>query len=125
MKFKTTKKEIRDNYHYIVGTHYCSLQTLLDCERPIAYSSSVYGWACDYYEVSNKQGRFILISTGYSPLKDQNVKPDYEKMKEFENRARQILYGKQEIPTAYETKKAMLKDLVSDFVDYILSTKTN
>jgi hypothetical protein len=125
MKFKTTKKEIRENYHYIVGASYCSLQTLLDYEHPIAYSSGVYGWACDYYEVANKQGRFILISTGYNYINHQNVKPDYEKMKEFENRASQILYGKQEIAIPYETKKQLMKNLVSDFVDYILSTKNN
>ena len=125
MKFKTTKKEMRDNYNYIVGASYCSLQTLLYNETPIAYSSGVYGWACDYYEVANKQGRFILISTGYSPLNHQNVKPDYEKMKVFENMANQILYAKQILAMPLETTKQMMKNLVSEFVDYVLSTKTN
>jgi hypothetical protein len=63
LKFKVTKKEIKNNYD-VYATGYCGLQWLLRRTEPIAYSVSSCGWACDYYDV----GGGICISTGYSPV---------------------------------------------------------
>lgn len=123
MKFKATKKEIRANYHYIVGVSYCKLQTLLENKNPIAYSSNAYGWACDYYSIENSKGQSVLISTGYSYIDNQNLNPDYAKIHEFEKRAQEILYTRHEIAIPYETKKTLMNNLISEFVDYVLSTK--
>ena len=82
MKFKTTKKEIKDNYYRIIKAGYCELQNLLQYKNPIAYSSGVYGWACDYYEING-----VLISTGYRPVGNQNVECDYKLIREYDNKA--------------------------------------
>ena len=72
MKFKTTKKEMKENYDQILGIGYCNAQHLLKFENPIAYSTRSEGWACDYYDIDG-----ILISTGYAPMDSRNVKKDY------------------------------------------------
>lgn len=124
MKFKATKKEIRANYHYIVGVSFCKLQTLLENQTPIAYSgSNEFGWYCDYYLLQNSKGQKVLVSTGYNHIENQNLNPDYNKLIEFEKRAETILYTRHEIAIPYETKKVLMNNLISEFVDYVLSTK--
>jgi hypothetical protein len=123
MKFKATKKQIKQNYSYIVGVSYCKLQTLLENQNPIAYSEGVYGWACDYYLIENSKGQRVLVSTGYNYIPNQNLNPDYDKINDFEKQAQIILYGRHEIAIPYETKKTLIKNLMSEFVDYVLSTK--
>lgn len=123
MKFKATKKEIRNNYNYIVGVSYCKLQSLLENQNPIAYSSGVYGWSCDYYLLQNSKGQKVLVSTGYNYIENQNLNPDYNKLIEFEKKAHEILYTRHEIAIPYETKRVLMNNLISDFVDYVLSTK--
>ena len=69
MKFKATKKAMKDNYYYIIGIGYCDAQYLLQDEKPIAYSAGVYGWQCDYYDVDG-----VLISTGYNIKQQKHLR---------------------------------------------------
>jgi hypothetical protein len=80
-KIKATKREMRENFR-ILSIGYCDMQCLLRYQSPIAYSSGVYGWACDYYEVDD-----VIISTGYAPINSKNMKNDYKLVKEYENKA--------------------------------------
>ena len=102
MKFKTTKKAIKENYNTILKIGYCNIQNLLQYENPIAYSTRAEGWACDYYEVGN-----VIISTGYAPIGES---VPYELQKKYNEKA-EILYHKN-----YETKKRLLHDLLVEFV---------
>ena len=63
MKFKTTRKQMQNNYSKVINVGYCTLQNLLNYESPMAYSCGVDGWNGDYYEVDN-----VLIATGYRGL---------------------------------------------------------
>lgn len=64
MKFKTSKKAMKDYYGgNLYSAGYCELQYLLHYKNASAYSCGVYGWSCDYYEIGD-----ICISTGYSPI---------------------------------------------------------
>jgi hypothetical protein len=83
-KIKTTKKEMKQNYR-ILGVGYCEIQTLLKYQNPVAYSSGVYGWACDYYYIDD-----VIISTGYSYIDNKNMKDDYNLIKEYEKKARSL-----------------------------------
>ena len=103
MKFKTTKKAMRENYDTILKIGYCNIQNLLQYENPIAYSTRAEGWACDYYEVGN-----VLISTGYAPIGES---VPYDLQMEYNKKAGN-LYHKN-----YETKKRLLKELLIQFVD--------
>ena len=60
MKIKTTRKAIIAGSPRLVSVGYCDLQTLLRYRSPIAYTSGVYGWNFDVYEVHG-----LTICTGY------------------------------------------------------------
>lgn len=62
MKFKTTKKAIKENYGEIYRVPYCEAWHLLRGIEPFAYNSGVYGWNCDYYYINGR-----IICTGYRP----------------------------------------------------------
>ena len=84
MKFKTTRKTMKDNYTTIIKVGYCSLAYLLQYENPIAYSTSAGGWACDYYEIDG-----IIISTGYAPTGD--IIPAYDVCHRYNVKAENIV----------------------------------
>lgn len=107
MKFKTSKKNITNGYSHILGTGYCSMQWLLHYKNPIAYSTRVEGWACDYYEINN-----VLISTGYSPVNSKNVNRNYETITEYDKKAKEIICSNIE----YETKKQKVEELLNEFI---------
>lgn len=70
MKFKKTKKAMKENYGTIIKVGYCVLQYLLHYEKPTSYSAGSAGWSCDYYEIDG-----VIISTGYASI--GNVAPAY------------------------------------------------
>lgn len=80
-KIKATKKEMRQN-HRIASIGYCEAQYLLKNHSPIAYSTRVEGWACDYYDIDG-----VIISTGYDPIKAKNTKCDYKTVQKYEELA--------------------------------------
>lgn len=51
MKFKVTKKEMRQSGRDILKIGYCNAQFLLRGFDPVAYSERREGWACDYYDI--------------------------------------------------------------------------
>ena len=83
MKFKTTKKEINQNYSCVICIGYCDAQYLLNGKNPIAYNSGYYGWNYDLYDVNG-----VAIVTGYRPF--GNIRPDYDTIKKYEDEARKI-----------------------------------
>lgn len=60
MKYKTTRKAIVSGSSKIVYAGYCELSYLLRYHQPTAYTSGVYGWNFDVYEVYG-----LTICTGY------------------------------------------------------------
>ena len=83
MKFKTTKKEIYQNYKNVICVEYCKLDNLLTNHDPIAYNSGVDGWKCDIYDING-----VAIVTGYQPF--GNIRPDYDTIKKYDDEARKI-----------------------------------
>lgn len=61
---KTTKKAVEANFIKIIRVGYCDLQTLLGSARRHGYTSGVYGWNADIYDV----GGGVAIVTGYRPF---------------------------------------------------------
>ena len=106
MKFKTTKKAMRENYNTILKIGYCNIQNLLQYEEAIAYSTRAEGWACDYYEVGN-----VIISTGYAPIGES---VPYDLQREYNDLAEEIRYSNN---VKWEDKKELLYDLLVQFVD--------
>ena len=83
MKFKTTKKEIYQNYKNVICVGYCEAQYLLQGKNPIAYNAGYYGWNCDIYDING-----VAIVTGYQPF--GNIRPDYNTIKKYEDEALKI-----------------------------------
>ena len=80
MKLKTTKKQIRESAYQLYAVGYCELDRLLAYQSPFAYSSGVYGWSCDYYNLDG-----VIISTGYSPIGESIA---YDLQKKYNNLAK-------------------------------------
>lgn len=108
MKLKTTKKEIRGGFYRILSIGYCDAQYLLRYKNPFGYSAGVYGWACDYYDIDG-----VCISTGYQPLSDKNMLHDYNLVREYENKARDICTG----DSSHDGKKEKVNALLSELID--------
>lgn len=108
MKFKTTKKAMRDNYNNILSVGYCSMQYLLKYQEPIAYSAGTNGWACDYYIIDN-----VLISEGYSPLNNKNTTYDYDTLNKYESMAREVVYNYE---LSWEEQKELVNELLYKYI---------
>ena len=77
MKFKATKKEIKNHYgESVFAVGYCGAVELLRGCDAFAYSAGVYGWCCDYYNIDG-----VIICTGYNTIgKNANqITSKYEK----------------------------------------------
>jgi hypothetical protein len=86
MKYKTTAREVKEGYYYVIEAGYCDLQTLLYFESPIAYAKGVYGWNFDVYQINGS----TCICTGYRGMPSKNTKKDYSLIREYEEKARKI-----------------------------------
>lgn len=85
---------------------------LLRFERPISHcSSNDYGWRCDNYEINDD----VLISTGYSPI--DGIKVDYEKVKKYENLAKEVFSDKN---LTFKQKEPLVKELLKKLIEEII-----
>ena len=107
MKYRTTKKAIRETEKRIISVTYCRLQNLLATESPFAYSARTEGWACDYYHVP----RDICISTGYSPI-GKHI--DYDFLRQYDEAAKKICTETYDWETRKRRLDALLKDFAGD-----------
>lgn len=124
MKFKTSKKEVKDYYGSILSVGYCELQFLLRGEEAESYCSGAYGWNCDNYKLKGSK-RLLLVSTGYSPIGDQNIpkeiiKRKYDIIKKYEKKAEKINHNHALTWLQVESK---LTKLIQKFVDEILESE--
>lgn len=78
MTSKTTIKAIKAGASNVRYSGYCDLQYLLQCHSPVAYTSGVYGWNFDVYEVYG-----MTICTGYRGMPGKRL----EGMEEYEKKA--------------------------------------
>lgn len=123
MKYKTTKKEMKENYYNIVRAGYCELQHLLRTKEANSYCTGIYGWACDNYELIGSKQRILLLSTGYNPITSKNInksRGELEKIiKKYETKAEKI-----NMKNGYNLNdiKKRLDILIRDFVDEILES---
>lgn len=111
MKFKTTQREIRNNYNVIIRVPYCGLQNLLEYKNPVAYTVRREGWAADVYEVFVS----VAIVTGYAPF--GNFMPSFDLLSEYENKAEKIFLNS----TTEDNEKA-LDGLLREFVDDVIKS---
>ena len=106
-KMKLTKKDVMGRYNCVcVG--YCELAYLLRYERPIGYTSGVYGWNADIYYLGSQ----TVLVTGYRPF---GKRLDYNVVKEFEDRAREIAYTVE----SYDHREIDISLLLEEFKEAV------
>ena len=120
-KIKSTKREVKEASYRVLSIGYCEAQYLLRGENPVCYCSGVYGWYCDNYDMQ-KYGYNLTISTGYSPISDQNIskkaiKIKYDLIKKYEAKAEKIAHSTK---TWEQQQKELQKNLVR-FLQCIVS----
>ena len=115
MKIKTTIKNLKSNFpeKSRIAIGYCNLQALLRVAnvKPFAYTSGVYGWNFDAFEVDG-----VLLTTGYRPV---GKSPSYELCRKFELSAREIekKYDFEHLDAAEKAGKKLLKRFISEALD--------
>ena len=109
MKLKTTRKEIKNKVpsDYIWQVGYCGMQNLLYYQSPIAYSSVIYGWNFDLYDVDG-----VYFTTGYRNMIGKQI--DYDLLRKYETQAQEIInsWDKYE----YDEKKDLVNNLLKEFI---------
>ena len=112
MKFKATKKDMKDNHSRIVKVGYCDAQFLLKYEEPIAYSTRSEGWACDYYDVDH-----VLISTGYAPIESRNTHGTHDMVRNYDKQAEAIACN---YTLRWEEQRKQIRELLTRFISEVV-----
>lgn len=114
LKIKASKKEIRNKAHKILSVGYCDMGYLLRSRNAFSYCSGVYGWSCDNYYIEDYN---LVISTGYAPLNNQNIKEfDYKLIREYEAKARDIC----NTTLTYQEKEVQVNNLLNELLEKII-----
>lgn len=121
MKFKASKKEVKDYYYSILEVPYCELQFLLRNKEAESYNAGYYGWNCDNYKLEGTK-RILLVSTGYNPIADKNIskeilKNKYKIIKKYESKAEKLNHNHK---YTWQQIAKKLDNLIIKFVDEIL-----
>lgn len=110
MKFKTTRKAVVSMFPRLYRVGYCDLQCLLSFEHPVAYTSGVYGWNFDLYNVGG-----VGITTGYRNMAGKNI--PVELIEKYEGAARAIM---NDYSLNYDDRKAAVTSLLDEFTGKLL-----
>ena len=107
---KTTKTKIMNEYKNVIQVGYCELQNLLRLKVRKNFTSGVYGWNADIFQVDYN----TVIVTGYRPF--GNVRPNYDLTEKYENEAKKIIYCNSD----YEVIEEKLNELIEKFIQETL-----
>ena len=118
MKLKTTKSNIRNNFCTVLTAGYCEIEYLLNYCNPFAYSTGVYGWSCDFYQPSSKFSG-VCIATGYNTERLGGKRINYELVKEYEQKARELFLDYSQM-----NKREALNNLIDEFIEKALAEKS-
>lgn len=103
MKFKTTRKEMLQSFKKVIKVPYCKAQNLTRFLDPIAYTSGIYGWSADIYDL----GYGVALCTGYKPFGESI---DSKFLADLDEKARLIIYSS--LP--YEERRAQVSKLLEE-----------
>lgn len=113
MKFKITRRELKENYR-CVAVGYGDLQYLLHYCSPIAYNSGIYGWNYDVYTFGQYYTN-IAICTGYRGMPGKNLYETGISCREWDQKAHDIMSKYQWYDSDKEKKE--LEKLLKEFLD--------
>lgn len=108
MKFKTTRKAVMESNNTVLKVGYCELQNLLYFKEPQAYTSGIYGWNADIYDIDG-----LIIVMGGRPFGNYS---NYDLVEEYEQKAHKIATDYQ---VDWETRKNEVSKLLDEFVNKV------
>ena len=103
MKYRTTQKEVKNNYCHVLSVGYADLGYLLQHRNPEAYTAGVYGWNADIYSIGS-----TAIVTGYRPF-GKHI--DYDIVRKYNEKAKKIHSCKYK----YQSKVNQLDEEIAEF----------
>lgn len=116
MKVKVTKRQVLNNYWQVISVGYCDLQTLLRFKDANYYTSGVYGWNCDIYDLGNG----VALTTGYRPF--GNLKASYYHItSKYEKKAKKVMEKYYNNTIKLITRNKQLDNLLKEFVKECLN----
>lgn len=120
-KIKTTRKWVNANF-YCCSVGYCDLQNLLRYQSASYYTCGVYGWNMDVYTFGD-----YAITAGYRGMID-NVAKDYHSLiREYDDKAREVLNRKRNEMTSfdnfYNQQKKEVNNLLKEFLQKVFDTE--
>lgn len=113
MKFRTTRKAVKENSGIILEVGYCELRNLLYFKDPKAYTCGVYGWNADVYDFGK-----VVIVTGYRPFGNYS---NYDLVREYDEKAYKIARDYQ---VDWETRSEAVNKLLDEFVNKVYKLAT-
>lgn len=104
MKYKTTRKAVVNGSVNVKCAGYCDLQNLLRNHEAVAYTTGVYGWNFDVFEVYG-----LTICTGYRNMPGSRL----EHIREYEEKAAAIWSWEDRRP--FTEKQESVEKLLQEF----------
>ena len=107
MKYKTTRKAIVSGTpaKRLICAGYCELQNLLRNHEPVAFTTGVYGWNFDVFEVYG-----MTICTGYRNMPGRHA----NNCTEYEKKAREI---RDNYNVSWDDRMAQIEALLKEFCE--------
>ena len=112
MNYRTTQKEVKNNYYHVLSVGYADLGYLLQHRDPEAYTAGVYGWNADIYGIGN-----TAIVTGYRPF-GKHI--DYDIVRKYNEKAKKIHNSNYK----YQTKIKKLDKLIDEFIENAIQKRS-
>ena len=109
MKEKATRKWIKEMYGtpIIIPGSICALLADVDADY---YCTRVEGWACDLYYIVECD---TILCNGYAPFGRDLKKDDYEIVKEYDKKARELMTNSFDYSGNYrQLKRALLVECI-------------
>lgn len=103
---KKTMKEIKKMYKNTIEIGYCELWDLLKLHNRKFYTSGIYGWNADIYEINYN----TAIITGYRSF--GNIKPSYKLVEKYNKQAKELI----EKENDFEKLNGKLNELIEKFI---------
>lgn len=82
------KRTVKQWYNLVVDVGSGELQNFLRQHPSFGWSERVEGWACSYYELSDKEGNLLCIADGYSPT---GKRVPHDVLRKYEQKAKAVL----------------------------------
>ena len=109
MKFRTTTKNIKENYSKIICVGYSEIPTLLKNHNAIAYTAGIYGWNYDIYDIDG-----VAICTGYRGMPGKISR----NARKYEEQARRLIenYDFTDYHTDINKVNQMVEKILDEFI---------